>query len=198
MSDKAERVGRWLPAAQAGCPQALGQTLEACRRYLLWMARREIDIDLQAKGGASDLVQETFLEAQRDFAQFHGNSEAELLAWLRKLLLNNLSNFVRRYRDTAKRRVGDEVALGTGSDETGISAGGASPCDEAIERERVELLRQALDRLPEDYRRILVLWQQEERTFEEISEIVGCSRNTARARWLRAIKQLQQELQSLI
>src|SRR4051794_12098658 len=90
---------RRLASAQAGCPAALGQALEACRNYLLWIARREIDPDLQSKGGASDLVQETFMEARRDFASFRGDSEQELLAWLRRLLLNNLSNFVRRYRE---------------------------------------------------------------------------------------------------
>ena len=63
-----------------------------------------------AKGGASDLVQETFLEAQRDFPRFQGTSEAELLGWLRQMLLNNVANFTRHYRIT-KREVGREVAI---------------------------------------------------------------------------------------
>src|SRR5262245_58767873 len=98
-------------AARAGSREALGKLLESCRGYLLILANGELDADLQAKEGASDRVQETFLEAQRDFGQFQGRSEAELLAWLRRLLLNNIANFTRRYRITGKRSVEREVAL---------------------------------------------------------------------------------------
>src|SRR5262249_52338401 len=104
MSDSAEFVG-WLAQAHAGSADALGRLLEGCRGYLLMIAREELAPDLQAKGGASDLVQETFLDAQRDFARFQGADEAELLAWLRRVLLNNLANFTRRFREAEKRSI---------------------------------------------------------------------------------------------
>ena len=100
-----------VAAARRGSREALGQALEACRLYLLSIADRQLDEDLQAKGGASDLVQETFLEAQRDFEQFRGSSPDELRAWLRQVLLHNLGAFTRRFRTTSKRAVGLEVAL---------------------------------------------------------------------------------------
>src|SRR5262249_48816230 len=98
MTTGAKDVAQLLYAARAGSPEALGQMLEACRCYLLGIADREFDAGLRAKGAPSDLVQETFLEAQRDFAQFQGSTEAELLAWLRRMLLHNLANFIRDYR----------------------------------------------------------------------------------------------------
>src|SRR5437879_7391033 len=104
-----------LRAAQTGSREALGQALEACRGYLLVIAEQELAPELRAKGGASDLVQQTFLDAQRDFAVFRGSSEAELRSWLRRILLDNLANFHRRYRQTAKRWIGHEVALEPGS-----------------------------------------------------------------------------------
>jgi RNA polymerase sigma-70 factor (ECF subfamily) len=104
MSRPSQDAARWLAAARAGSKEALGEALEACRGYLLLVANRELDPDIQAKGGASDLVQETFLEAQRDFARFAGDSKEELLAWLRRMLVHNLLNFTRRYRATGKRR----------------------------------------------------------------------------------------------
>src|SRR5438105_1940581 len=107
----ASDIAPLLDAARSGSREALGQLLESCRGYLLMVAKGELDRDLQAKEGASDLVQETFLEAQRDFVQFQGASEAELLAWLRRLLLNNVANFTRRYRTTGKRSVEREVVL---------------------------------------------------------------------------------------
>ena len=104
-------VAHLLAAARAGSHEALGQVLEACRGYLLLLARRELAPDLQAKGGASDLVQETFLEAQRDFASFRGDTEAELAGWLRQILLNNLATYSRHFRETAKRRLACEISL---------------------------------------------------------------------------------------
>ncbi len=80
----------WLEEARDGSPEAMGRLLEDYRQYLLLVAQRELDPALRAKGGASDLVQETFLEAQRDFPQFTGTRDDELRVWLRRLLLNNL------------------------------------------------------------------------------------------------------------
>ena len=105
MDERFRDPPQWLFAARQGSPEALGEALEACRAYLLVIANRELDPRLNAKGGASDLVQETFLEAQRDLAGFHGSSEAEWRGWLRQMLVHNLANFVRRYRDTDKRKV---------------------------------------------------------------------------------------------
>src|ERR687883_158141 len=96
-------VARGLAEARAGSREALGRVLEACRGYLLLVAERELAPDLRPKGGASDLVQQTFLEAQRDFARFRGDSEEELLAWLRRLLLHNVADFSRRFHGTGKR-----------------------------------------------------------------------------------------------
>jgi len=111
MDESVQSSGELLAAARSGSRESLGKLLETCRNYLSLVAQREIDSDLRAKGGASDLVQETFLEAQRDFARFQGCSEDELLAWLRQILLHNVANFTRRYRDTRKREVSREVPI---------------------------------------------------------------------------------------
>jgi RNA polymerase sigma-70 factor (ECF subfamily) len=60
-----DRLQQLLHQAQGGSPEALGQLLEVFRPYLLCVASEALNVQLQAKGGASDLVQETFLEAQR-------------------------------------------------------------------------------------------------------------------------------------
>src|SRR5579864_9421780 len=94
-----------LTEARAGRGEALGQLLEGYRRYLVLLARLQIERNLQGKADPSDLVQETFLEAHRDFAQFRGTTEAELLGWLRRMLASNLANLVRRYKTTKGRNV---------------------------------------------------------------------------------------------
>ena len=85
-----------LTAARAGSSEALGRALDRCRHYLLDIARHSIQPGLRAKGGASDLVQETFLEAHRLFPGFEGDSSAQLRAWLRSLLLHRAAKLGRR------------------------------------------------------------------------------------------------------
>ena len=197
MSKPSQDAARWLAAARAGSKEALGEALEACRGYLLLVANHKLDADVQAKGGASDLVQETFLEAQRDFARFAGDSEEELLAWLRQMLLHNVLNFTRRYR-AAKRKVGREILLQTDSSAMapvpGPTALGLSPSGQAMAHEQAEALEQALARLPKDYRQVILLRYQEEHTFEEIGRLMNRSANAARKLWLRAVERLQQEM----
>jgi RNA polymerase sigma-70 factor (ECF subfamily) len=194
MSESADR----LTAARAGSREALGQALEACRAYLLKIAEHDLDPALRPKGGASDLVQQTFLEAQRDFGRFAGRSEEELLAWLRQLLRNNLANFARDFRQTGKRRIDREVALDTPDSSAGLAgqlpADATSPSGQAATDEQAELLRRAMDRLPEDYRRVLKLRYQEGRSFEEIAGLIGRSPNAARKLWARAVEALETEL----
>jgi RNA polymerase sigma-70 factor (ECF subfamily) len=193
-------AARWVAEARAGSREALGQALEACRRYLLLIADRELDPELRAKGGASDLVQQTFLEAQRDFAQFHGASEDELRAWLRRLLRNNVADFTRRYRGTAKRQAGCEVPLvsetPSGQCREAVADDTPSPSARAAANEQAEALERALDRLPDDYRRVVVLRHQEQRSFEEIAELMQRTPQAARKLWSRAVERLQQELEA--
>lgn len=188
---------RWLSDARAGSAEALGRALETCRRYLLLIADRELDPVLRAKGDASDLVQETFLEAQRDFAQFDGNTEIELRAWLRRLLLNNLGSFSRRYLGTGKRQVSREISLAgdSSSNDAGqqLPAGSPSPSGFAMEREQKEELESALARLPDDYRQVITLRYQDEQSFDEIGIIMGRTPDAARKLWSRAMERLRSE-----
>jgi RNA polymerase sigma-70 factor (ECF subfamily) len=198
MEEYRHQASHSLLAARAGSNEALGQLLDACRLYLLRIAEQEIDPDLRAKGGASDLVQLTFLEAQRHFTHFHGDTEGELKAWLRRLLVDNLGHFTRHYRDTAKRQVGREVALQAGSSAgspgEGLYAATPSPSAEAMAHEQTAALDRALQRLPEDYRRVITLRNLEERSFEEIGPLMQRSPEAVRKLWTRALDRLRQEL----
>jgi RNA polymerase sigma-70 factor (ECF subfamily) len=84
-----------LARARAGGPQALGPLLERYRPYLTVLARVQLGRRLRGKTDAADLVQETFLEAHRDFAGFRGATANEFQAWLRTVLARNLANTVR-------------------------------------------------------------------------------------------------------
>ena len=176
-----------LPEARRGEEHALGEILEASRRYLLWVARRQMDSSLLSKAGPSDLVQLTFLEAHADFAKFNGDSEEELTAWLRRLLLNNISNFARHYRDTSKRNVNKEVKL----NELAPPVRASKSLERVSERDEVEHLWRMVDRLSGDQRRVVKLWY-EGLTFEEIGDAILRTPNASRMLWSRAIEKLRE------
>jgi RNA polymerase sigma-70 factor (ECF subfamily) len=195
MSLHPEDFGGCLSAARDGSREALGQTLQSCRRYLLSVARDELNHDLRAKGGASDLVQDTFLDAQAAFDRFRGNSEGELRAWLRRLLSHRAAKFGRRYRTTQKRRVEREGAMAGPAMAAGPSDA-PTPSVALIADEQADRLRRALERLPEDYRRVVTLRYVEQFSFEEIGRRMGRTPNAARLLWLRAIERVRLELGS--
>lgn len=198
MSEPEADVGRWLTAARAGSQEALGQALEACRAYLLLVARRELGAELLAKGGASDLVQETLFDAVRAFDRFDGAGRDDLLRWLRRLLLNNLVDFVRQYRDTGKRDAAREAPLAglTSSADLGAALATSVPSpSEALQAdEEAEAVRGAVAKLPENYRQVILWRYQDERSFEEIGQALDLSPNAARKLLLRALRRVQEEL----
>ena len=176
---------------------ALGPLLERYRQYLTLLARMEIGRTLRVKFGASDVVQETFLEAHRDFGGFRGTTPGELAAWLRTLLARNLANQVRRYRGTRRRDVrleqGMAAALGRSSDRLAASlvAPVASPREEAARGEAAVLLADALAQLPADYRDALVLRNLEELSFPEVAERMGKTVDSVKKLWARGLAQLR-------
>jgi RNA polymerase sigma-70 factor, ECF subfamily len=186
-----------LEDARAGSPEALGSALEACRPYLLLVAEKELGPELRAKAGASDLVQETFLEAHRDFGGFQGQSRGEFRFWLLRILMHNVGAFTRKFRQTAKRSVAREVGIGVTSANGGpiidLAASTASPSAKVVAREHSQALRAAVNRLPDDYRRVISLRYDENMSFERIGQEMGRSPEAARKVWSRAMDRLRDE-----
>jgi RNA polymerase sigma-70 factor (ECF subfamily) len=181
-----------IESARGGSPEALGALLELCRPYLLDVANKELPEDLKAKAGGSDLVQQTFLEASQGFGEFHGSTEAELLAWLRRILLHNVANFTRRFH-TEKREVGREENLDAGHGQK-LAAPGPSPSSAAAGQDEDQRMLAALARLPDDQRTAVRLRQQDRLTFSQIGKRLGCSAEAARKTWARGIERLREEL----
>jgi RNA polymerase sigma-70 factor, ECF subfamily len=144
-------------------------------------------------------VQETFLEAQRDFRQFQGGRAEEWLAWLCQILLHNLANAARRHRGARKRALDREISLSDTPGHAllaGVRCDAPGPGSRASAREVAAELESALSRLPEHYRRVLHLRYQEKRTFAQIGAALSCSAEAARKLWARAVARLQTMLES--
>jgi RNA polymerase sigma-70 factor (ECF subfamily) len=190
-------------ALQLACltpDSALGQRLEAHRAYLTILARMQIGRRLQGKAEAADVVQETFLHAVRDFAQFRGTSDQELAAWLRQILAARLADLFRRFCGTQGRDVRLEQSLQVEIDQSsqgfdrGLVAPLTSPSQQAARHEQVTWLAQALEGLPADYREVLVLRHLEECEFPEVARRMDRSVEAVKKLWARALARLRQSV----
>jgi RNA polymerase sigma-70 factor, ECF subfamily len=191
---------RLLILARAGEQSALGELLESYRNYLKLLARLGIDRRLQGKVDPSDVVQETFLEAHRDFGRFRGGSEPELAAWLRQVLAHNLANVVRHYRGAQRRDVRlerelqDELDRSSQAWDPGLVARHSSPSDGAGRREQMVLIADALARLPADYRDVLILRHLEGLSFPEVARRMDRTLTAVNKLWVRALGRLRHVL----
>jgi RNA polymerase sigma-70 factor (ECF subfamily) len=177
-----------------------GGLLERYRNYLTLLARVQIGRRLQGKVDAADLVQETFLQAHRDFDQFRGTTEDELTAWLRQILAHQTAMCVRRYYATQRRDVRLERELAVELDQSsrvldeGLLARSNSPSHEAARREQAVLLADALGELTEDYREVIVLRHMEGLSFPEVARQMGRTVDSVKKLWPRAMVQLRRAL----
>jgi len=188
-----------LAAAREGTNQDVGELLEATRKYLLLIANRSLDAQLQQKVAPSDLVQETFIDAHRNFRKFSGSSEAELFAWLRQILLHKAADAGRRFRGTAKRDIREEQALDADSSQANLQVAchEPSPSGYAIGNERERKLLDALRQLPPDYHQVIELRSLERLPFAQVANRMGRSEDAVSKLWFRAIKQLREKLTHL-
>ena len=97
MADSNTGIDAMIRLARNDGREALGRLLENYRAYLRILAQRGIGLPLARRIDASDIVQQTFLEAQRDFAHFLGITEPELVAWLTRILEHNLAEMIRSF-----------------------------------------------------------------------------------------------------
>jgi RNA polymerase sigma-70 factor (ECF subfamily) len=196
-------LDHWLIAARAGSREALGRMLQALESYLLLvadvlLARAGLADLLRGKVEAADLVQETFLEAHRDFAAFRGRTPASLRAWLRRVLVNNVSSAVQKWARAGRARVELPLDLYARQEQTGrehgLAANTLSPADRVAVREEAQHLHRACARLPQRYRRVIELRHHEKLSFAEVGRALGTSAEAARKLWVRARQRLRRAL----
>jgi RNA polymerase sigma-70 factor (ECF subfamily) len=189
----------WLLRAQGGDQAAVGKLLEQYRNYLQLLARTMIGASVRARIAPSDIVQETFLDAFRDFGDFKGGTERELMAWLRRILVRNVTDQVRVHRAhgrDARREESLEQMLDRSSQSLheALAAGISSPSAQAARREQSLMFADALARLPDDYRDVIIYRNLRGLKFEEVAEAMGRSSGAVRMLWARALERLAAEL----
>lgn len=189
-----------LKRIRAGEQAAQNEILEKYRPYLKMLAQSNVDTWVQAKTDASDIVQESMIDACRGVQNFAGNTEAEWLAWLKKIVSNNLHDMVRHYKGAAKRDVSRErswevsSAGQSGKFERAPMEQEPRPSQIVMQSEREEHLAYAIGQLDESYREVIRLRNLQRLPFDEIAEQMGRSRSAVQMLWTRAMVKLSEEM----
>ena len=200
-SDSKLQPSKLIAQVRAGKETQLGELLTIYRNYLNVLANSQLDRKLRARVSPSDVVQETMLEAHRDFHQFRGSSEREFVGWLRQILVHNLARLIDRHVKAGKRDVRRDVPLAklhvscnrsAANLEASLVDNQQTPSMDAMQRERAVLLADVMNDLSEDHREVLMLRNIRGLKFREVAENMERTEAATKMLWMRAIKRLRE------
>lgn len=198
MSADHPRIEDEIDRARSGDGPALGDLLERFREPLRQSSRRHLGSALGRRVDASDVIQQTFLEAHRGIGQFRGTTQAEFLAWLRRIHESNLAQAARDHLATAKRAAGRETSLDDARDGAPlhgrIASAHTSPSLRAIRLEQAARFLEALDLLPADQREAVRLRHVEGLPIDQIASRLARSSEAAAGLLKRGLRALRDRL----
>ena len=176
--------------------------LDRYRSYLHVLARAQLHPMVRERLDASDIVQQTLLEAHRDRGHFQGETAAQLAGWLRRILAHNVANALRDMR-RAKRDVARERPLEPALERSGLdvaswlAADQASPSEILQDHERLLRLADGLTTLPDAQCQAVVLRYWQSCSLAEIADRMGKSPAAVAGLLHRGLKSLRELLVAL-
>jgi RNA polymerase sigma-70 factor, ECF subfamily len=171
-----------------------GRPLESFRSYLRMLAAAQVPGHLRGQVDPSDVVQMTLLKAHQHFDQYRGTSEAELAAWLRRILANTMIDALRRL--TRAPNVFEAIEQSSSHLEALLAAEGATPSEQAVRQEELERLAQALEGLPDDQRTAVQLQQIQDCSVAQIAALMNRTKTAVGGllkRGMRRLRELMRE-----
>jgi RNA polymerase sigma-70 factor (ECF subfamily) len=180
-----------LTQARQGDTRALGDLIGRYRPYLLKIAYDEGDTNIQAKEGESDIVQDAYVRAIRAFKQFKGQTQQDLRAWLRGILLHQIHDTRERYKSDMRDIAAEvplEQSVGT------LPASESTPSAHLIHDEERAQIEAALLTLSELDRAVIVMRQKDGLSFAQIARHLHQNEDAIRKRWARAIETLEEKV----
>ncbi|HZD39530.1 MAG TPA: sigma-70 family RNA polymerase sigma factor [Terriglobales bacterium] len=158
--------------------QAILPHLDAAYNLARWLLRNEHD--------AQDRVQDAYLRAFQFFDGFHGVNPR---AWLLTIVRNSCYTLLEQNRARDLMTPFDEEIHTTEDD-------ARDPSALVLKSGEMELLREALERLPAEFREVIVLRDLEELSYRQIADVIGVPLGTVMSRLARARQRLKKILRS--
>lgn len=198
MSPASPSFSACLQKARLGDAAAREHLFAACRSFVGLCARAHLERRLQRKVDASDLVQQSLLDAHRGFEGFRGSTPEEWMGWLKRVVANNAVDLVRHHVQAEGRAIHRERSFGSGGTTNTVpwepAQPGTSPSGLLIGQERHLELAQAIERLAEDHRDVIYLRNILQLPFDDVAQRMGRSRGAVQMLWMRALERLRTEL----
>jgi RNA polymerase sigma-70 factor (ECF subfamily) len=171
--------------------------LENFRPYLAVLVRHRLDGQLRGKLDASGVVQQTLWVAHQGWKDFRGSSEAEVAAWLRRILIRNLTDEIRKLAAgkrnlTRERSIEEAVQQSSANLAAWLAQEQSSPSRQAVRHEQMFALAAALDRLPQDQRTALELHHLEGCSLAEVGRRMQRSKEAVAGLLFRGLKRLRE------
>jgi RNA polymerase sigma-70 factor (ECF subfamily) len=191
-----------LELVKHGDRTALGSLLENYRPYLLVLAQRYLDPRLQGRLDPADVVQVTFLEAQRDLDTFRGEDLSSMLAWLRNILRNNIHSMHQHHLTTKKRSARMEIGFHHAASDSQPGIGElipsetTSPSQRAMKDEQVVELAESMLRLPPMQQEALRLRYMEGWSLKQIADKMQKSEMAVAGLLKRGLQGLREAMQN--
>jgi RNA polymerase sigma-70 factor (ECF subfamily) len=179
-----------LKRGRAGDTQALESLFGRWRALLLLQADQLLGSELSARVDPSDVVQEALSQAYTQLGDFRGACEGEWVNWLRRMVAGHAAN-VQRFHHADKRSPGRE-----GGPLVASALNDPTPSELALLREDDARLAEAIAQLPDDMRSVIVRRIFHQEPFEIVAQTLNRSPGSARVLWTRALRRLQQLLES--
>jgi RNA polymerase sigma-70 factor (ECF subfamily) len=195
-ADSAE-TSRLLDEVRAGEPSAFDRLFARHRGTLRRFVAFRLDPRIQARLDASDIVQETHLEAYRRLSDFLTRRPMPFRVWLRKTAYERLLKLRRNHVEAARRSVDRELGLADRSSlllAGSVLPGGSSPIQRLVRGELVRRVREALAQLAPADRELLLMRNVEELPYRDIGCILDMEPAAARKRYGRALLRLRRIL----
>ena len=201
MSTDPDPTPELLRRARQGQPAAFEELFARHRDRLRQGIALRLDRRLAARLDVSDVLQETYLEAARRLPEYLDRPAMPFGLWLGWLAREKVLACHRQHLMADRRALGREVP-GLPADSLaqlvhGLTGRGPTPSQAAAAAELAERLRQALGRLDED-ERDLILWRHfEQLSNRDIARMLGISEAAANKRYIRGLQRLRGILLSL-
>lgn len=172
---------------------------EQFRNYLCALAKMGLDRDLACKVDASDIAQQTLLQAHLARQQFRGTTDAECMAWLRQILLHQLDHCHRDYH-REKRDVRREQSLQQRVEQSSwcllqvLAPDQTSPLSQLVRGEQHRQLIELLSQLPPTSRDAILLKYWHGLTLNEIAQQLQLTPAVVAGMLYRGLKQVRKQL----